>query len=125
MYKVPAFIMSALLFLPTIAFSAESMSMGSALLKMLWALLIVAGLILVIYAIGRKRMGMGQMQKGVIKIIELRHIMPKSTLALVEVRGRQLLLGIGGGRIELLADVSAQTKEEVQKNFDAILAEEK
>lgn len=96
--------------------------MGSGLLRMLWALLIVIGIILIIFGLARKRFGIGRLQEGNIKVLELRHIMPKTTLALVEVRGRVLLLGIGGGRITLLADY-AETSIETT-DFDALLAEQ-
>ena len=109
----------ALLLLPASAWPAESPSMGSAVMQMLWALLIVIGLILIIYGIAKKRFGLGNMQTGAIKVIEIRHIMPKTSLALIEVRGKELLIGIGAGRIELLADFSDQS--EAPKDFDEIL----
>lgn len=78
--------------------------MGSALLQMIWALLIVIGIILSIYGLARKRFGLGRLQQGNIQVLELRHIMPKTTLALVEVHGKVMLLGIGTGKISLLAE---------------------
>jgi len=100
------------------------MTMGSALLQMLWALLIVIGIILIIFALVRKRFGLGsgRFQQGNIKVLELRHIMPKQTLALVEVRGKVLLLGIGTGQINLLTEYPNTTAEEV--DFDTLLAEQ-
>jgi flagellar protein FliO/FliZ len=38
-------------------------------------------------------------------VLEVKHLMPKKSLFLVEVNGRQLLLGVGIDRIELLADL--------------------
>ncbi len=91
---------------PALAATAPPVSMGSALLQTLWALLIVIGIILVLYALTRKRFGIGKRGTGTINLVELRHIMPKTTLALVEVEGKRLLLGIGSGRISLLADLA-------------------
>jgi flagellar protein FliO/FliZ len=38
-------------------------------------------------------------------VLEVKHLMPKKSLFLVEVHGRQLLLGVGIDRIELLSDL--------------------
>jgi len=91
---------------PALAATAPPVTMGSALLQTLWALLVVIGIILVLYALTRKRFGIGKRGTGMINLVELRHIMPKTTLALVEVEGKRLLLGIGSGRISLLADLA-------------------
>ena len=110
------------LFHSTSAQAAESLTMGSGLLRMLWALLVVIGVILIIFGLVKKRFGLGRMQQGTIKVLELRHIMPKTTLALVEVRGKVMLLGIGAGQINLLADYPENTSKE--SDFDALLAEQ-
>ncbi len=110
------------LFFSTSAQAAESLTMGSGLLRMLWALLIVIGVILIIFGLVKKRFGLGRMQQGTIKVLELRHIMPKTTLALVEVRGKVMLLGIGAGRISLLVDYPENTSK--KSDFDALLAEQ-
>ncbi len=96
----------ALLLAPATADAAETLSMGSAVLQMAWALAVVVGLILVIYALARRRLGPTALRGEAIKVVELRHLMPKTSLALVEVHGRELLLGISAGGIELLADLS-------------------
>ncbi len=96
--------------------------MQSGLLRMLWALLIVIGVILILFGLVRKRFGLGRMQKGTINVLELRQIMPKTTLALVEVRGKVMLLGIGGGRIQLLTDYPEDAAE--HSDFDALLAQQ-
>ena len=93
---------------PALAATAPTVSMGSALLQTVWALLVVIGIILVLYALSRKRFGVGRRGSGRINLVEIRHIMPKTTLALVEVEGKRLLLGIGSGRINLLADLANQ-----------------
>jgi len=95
--------------------------MGSALMRMLWALLIVIGVILILFALVKKRFALGRTDSKNITILELRHIMPKTTLALVEVHGKVMLLGIGAGRISLLAD--CPQAEAKKPDFDTLLAE--
>lgn len=96
--------------------------MGSTLLQMLWALVIVIGVILIIFALARKRFGMYTLQQGSIKVVELRHIMPKTTLALIEVRGKEMLLGVGGGQVSLIANISEGKAE--KPDFDSLLQEQ-
>lgn len=107
---------------PATALAAEPPSMGAALLQASWALLVVAGLILAIYGLARKRLMLGKAGGSAIKVIELRPLMPKSTLALVEVRGKEYLLGISAGGIHLLADCSNET--EAKPDFQTLLAEQ-
>ena len=116
------FITTLLLFLPATCWAAESFPTGSVFWQMLWALLIVLGLILVLYALAKKQFGLGKFQTGTIKVLETRYIMPKTALALIEVRGKELLVGVGTGRVELIADLSGA--ESPTKDFDTILAEE-
>lgn len=112
---------SLLLLTPAIALAAEPPSMGGAMLQMGWALLVVIGLILAIYGLAKKRLLLGKMGGNAIKIIELRPLMPKSSLALVEVRGKEYLLGINADRIQLIADLSGDAKG--KPDFDTLLAE--
>jgi flagellar protein FliO/FliZ len=72
-------------------------------LRLLAGLVLVLGLVLLIYALSRR--GLRWLPKprgGAILIREMRHLGPKKALCLVEVRGRELLLGIGADRIDLL-----------------------
>ncbi len=108
--------------MPLPALAAEPPSMGAALLQASWALLVVAGLILAIYGLARKRLMLGKAGGSAIKIIELRPLMPKSTLALVEVRGKEYLLGISANGIHLLADCSGAT--EGKPDFQTLLAKQ-
>lgn len=89
---------------PALAIAAEPLSMGSGLLRTAWALLVVIGLILCIYGLLRKRFGLGNLAQGNIKILEIKHIVPKNSIALVEVNNRQFLLGVSSGQVNLLAD---------------------
>ncbi len=113
-----------LLLFPTTVCAAESLSMGSAVLQMSWALLIVVGLILALYGLTKKRLLLGKMGGNAIKIIEIRALMPKSTLALVEVRGKEYLLGIGSDGIRLLADLSQDDAGNDKPDFESVLAEQ-
>ncbi|HHD63735.1 MAG TPA: flagellar biosynthetic protein FliO [Desulfobulbaceae bacterium] len=108
--------------LPSPVRAAESLDMGSALMQMLWALLIVIGIILTIFALVKKRFSIGRTGTENINVLEIRHIMPKTSLALVEVHGKFMLLGIGAGRISLLADCPQQAGSE-KPNFDTLLAD--
>jgi len=75
--------------------------------RLFWGLLIVFGILLVIYALARKKLsflnnGSG---KGVITIIETRHLMPRKSLCLVKVRDQEFLLALGNDRINLIAAI--------------------
>lgn len=112
-----------LAFLPAMAWAAEPPTVGSALLRTVWALLVVAGLILALYGLSKKKMLLGKTGSKAITIIELRPLQPKSTLALVEVRGREFLLGVSANSINLIADLSEGTSKTV-KDFPTVLAEQ-
>jgi flagellar protein FliO/FliZ len=86
-----------------------------------WALLVVIGLILAIYGLAKKRLLLGKIGGNAIRIIELRPLMPKSSLALVEVRGQEYLLGISADKIQLIAALSQNSKD--KPDFDSVLAE--
>ena len=104
------------------AFAAGQPTMSAALLRTTWALLVVLGLILALYGLARKRLILGKTSGSAIKIIEMRPLMTKTTLALVEVRGRELLLGISANGIHCLADLSGQEKTAPPpSDFEALL----
>ena len=92
--------------LPSVAAAAEGKTdtLLPAGLKLIGALTIILGIVLLLYYCSRKGFGFLPGQKsGAIKLIEARHLMPKKSLFLVEVRGREFLLGVGVDRIELLS----------------------
>lgn len=90
--------------------------------QMLWGLLVVLGLIFLLYGLARKRFGLGAMRPGAIKVLEMRYLMPRTALALVEVRGREFLIGVGNGRIELLSDLDGGNKDEAAgSTFQSLL----
>jgi flagellar protein FliO/FliZ len=81
-------------------------TMLPASLKLIGALTVILGIVLLLYYFSRKGFGFLPGPKtGAIKLIEARHLMPKKSLFLVEVRGRELLLGVGVDRIELLSQL--------------------
>lgn len=118
---MPALVL-ILLLTPAMALAADPPSMGAAALQMGWALLVVVGLILALYGLAKKRLTLGKLGGSAIKVIELRPLLPKSTLALVEVGGRQYLLGISGDQIRLLAEVSGSG--EPCPDFPSLLAQQ-
>lgn len=81
-------------------------SLLSAGFRMLWGLFVVLGILLIIYGLMRKRLSFVQANsKSKIKIIEIRHLMPKKSLCLVEVCGQEFLLGLGTENITLLSTI--------------------
>ena len=120
--RIPSAVLLLLILSPALAGAAEPLSMGSALLQTTWALLVVIGLILALYGLAKKRLFLGKISGSAIKIVELRPLMQKSTLALVEVHNKQYLLGISNAGIHFLAEVSAETPKK-QQDFESLLAE--
>ncbi|MDD2466593.1 MAG: flagellar biosynthetic protein FliO [Desulfobulbus sp.] len=110
---------------PVTALAGEPPSMTSAALQTLWALLIVIGLIFAFYALARKRFFLSKIGGTAIRVIEMRPLQPKATLALVEVRGREYLLAINAGNITLLADLNPSNQPSNDSDFSSILAESK
>ena len=110
----------ALLITPVIAQAAELDTMGSMLGKTIWALFIVVGLILILYALVRKKIGYGNTGSNTIKVLEIRPIVPKNTLALIEVQGKELLIGISSNGMHFLADLSLPAKD---RQFHEVLRE--
>jgi flagellar protein FliO/FliZ len=72
--------------------------------KLIVALLLVLGLILLLYAASRKGFGLlPAARSGQIKVLEMRSLGPKKGVCLIRVRDEEFLLGLGGDRVELLA----------------------
>ena len=88
--------------------AAAGMDDTSAYLRLTWGLLVVLGIILIFYALVKKRFSLlHSPEKSAIKVLELRHLMPKKSLCLVEVKGREYLLGLGTDNITLIASIPA------------------
>jgi len=103
---------------PQTATAAAEMSDTSAYLRLTWGLLIVLGIILIFYALAKKRFSLlNSSEKNLIKVLEIRHLMPKKSICLIEVRGREYLLGIGADNVSLIAGLS----QDSESTFAAIL----
>ncbi len=79
----------------------------SSTLRFFWGILIVLGILLVVYALAKKKLsflnaGGGQ---GAITIVEMRHLMPRKSLCLIKVRGQEYLIGLGHDQINLIATI--------------------
>jgi len=96
--------------IPTIAVAApyEAPGMLPAMLKMMGGLGLVLGILLVVYALIRKGRFFGSGKKGEIQIREIRQLGGKKAICLVSVRGRDMLLGLGQDRIEMLSHVAGE-----------------
>jgi len=103
---------------PQTATAAAEMSDTSAYLRLTWGLLIVLGIILIFYALAKKRFSLlNSSEKNLIKVLEIRHLMPKKSVCLIEVRGREYLLGIGAENVSLIAGLPQNS----ESTFAAIL----
>jgi len=104
--------LTASLFLsfPKNSWSAENVFGGTSdYLRMLWGLLIVLGIILLLYGVLKKRLSLfSSSTTQSIKILEIKPLMGKKVLCLVEVKGNQYLLGIGNDQISHLATISSK-----------------
>jgi flagellar protein FliO/FliZ len=100
----------------------------SATLRLFWGLLIVLGVLLIVYALAKRKLSFlnASGSKGAITIIEMRHLMPRKSLCLVKVRGREYLLGLGNDQINLIAAIDPSlppaTTAPDDKNFATALA---
>ena len=88
-------------------------------LRLIWGLLIVLGILFVIYGLMKKKLSFLQLSdKGLIKIVEVRHLPPKKSLYLVAVRGQEFLLGAGPDRIDLIAAIRRDPNESFSQILD-------
>jgi len=94
-------------------------------LKLIGALTIVLGIVLLLYYFSRKGFNfLPSAKTGAIKLIEARHLMPKKSIYLVEVRGKELLLGVGVDRIELLSQLDWHNGTTFEETLNTQLEEE-
>ena len=86
--------------------AADEFDPVSSGIRMLIGLLVVLAIILGLYYLLRSRVSAFHQQgKGIIKIVEIRHVLPKKTLMLVEVRGREFLVGAGSDTISTIVPI--------------------
>jgi flagellar protein FliO/FliZ len=117
-------ILTALVFLAQPVLAADSPTEPSLLgssLKMVAALAVVCGILLLFYAASRKGFGvLPQKKGGLIKVLETRPLGGRKFLCVVRVRNEELLLGLSNDRIECLSKLPAgdsfdQTLQQVEK----------
>lgn len=95
-----------LLCTPQPATAATELGDTTAFFRLTWGLLVVLGIMLILYALVRKRFSLfPSPAKGAIKVLEIRHLMPKKSLCLIEVKGCEYLLGISSENISLIANI--------------------
>jgi flagellar protein FliO/FliZ len=100
-------LLSILLLAPSLVLAADKpgdVSLLTPALKIIAALAVICGLLLLIYAASRKGFGfLPKQREGAIKILETKPLGGKKFLCLVSVRGEELLLGMSNERIECLS----------------------
>ncbi len=97
---------AVVLLTPQPATAAALMTDMAPYFRLTWGLLIVLGIILILYALVRKRFSLLHSPgKSSIKVVEIRHLMPKKSLCLIEVKGQEYLLGISSDNISLIATI--------------------
>ena len=80
--------------------------------RVIWGLLIVLGIILILYGLLRKRFSiLSPTTDKEIQILEIKPLMGKKALCLVEVKGQELLLGISESNISMLTDLTAKKEQ--------------
>jgi len=99
--------------------AAEEFDEVAAYFKMMWGLLIVLAFMLVLYALFRKRFSIINPRGAkAIRVLEIQPLMPRKAICLVEVRGREYLLGVGSESITLLADLDGAGKQSFREILD-------
>lgn len=79
----------------------------AAYFRLLWGLLAVVGILLVLYAFVKKKFSfLNPRGHSAIKVLEIRPLQPRKALCLIEVRGKEFLLGLSADHITLLAELN-------------------
>jgi flagellar protein FliO/FliZ len=100
---------------------ATDPSLLSAGLRMIWGLIVVLGIILIIYALMRKRFSFARANiDSRIKILEIRQIMPKKSICLVAVGDQEFLIGLGQDTITLLGPVNSKAESTFPETLAAV-----
>lgn len=88
--------------------------------RVIWGLLVVIGVILIIYGLMRKKFSLlTTTPEKEIKVLEIKPLMGKKALCLVEVRGKEFLLGLSGDNISHLASLDGRS----EPSFDTVMSE--
>lgn len=103
----------ALVLVPGQCYAASEMVGSDTIdyLKFLWGMLIVLGLIFLLYGLLRKRFSVFTTgTHSAIKVVEMKPLGGRRVLCLVEVRGKEYLLGVCDQSISQLAVIDEGTK---------------
>lgn len=74
--------------------------------RVFWALCLVLALILILFALFRKRFSLiNPRSDKAIRVLEIQPLAPRKSVCLIEVRGREFLVGVANESITLLADL--------------------
>lgn len=77
--------------------------------QVMGGLLVVLAVILVLYALFKKRFSIiNPRSNKAIRVLEVQPLMPRKAICLIEVRGKEYLVGVGNETITLLADLGDQ-----------------
>ncbi len=119
-YTLALLLIYFILFAATPSYSAgEEIIDLSATLRLLWGLLVVLGILFLVYVIAKKKLNFLQTPgKGIINVVEVRHLMPKKSLYLVEVRGKEYLIGSGGDSLKLIAAIGESPADSFTEILD-------
>lgn len=111
----------AVLIRPTVAFAGDALGTDTAnYFRVIWGLLVVLGVVLVLYGIIKKRFSLLSTSPSQnIRILEIKPMMGKKALCLVEVKGQEYLLGISGETISHIATLSPQAKTSFAETLQA------
>ncbi len=106
-YLIPL-LAAALPAVPAVVWAGTTLGTDTAdYFQIIWGLLVVLGIILVLYGIVRKRFSLlATPSSGKIKILEVKPMMGKKALCLVDVKGQEYLLGISGETISHIATLT-------------------
>ena len=88
--------------------------------RVIWGLLIVLGIILLLYGLLRKRFSLlSSLPDKEINVIEIKPLMGKKAICLVEVRGTEYLIGISESQISKLATLPPKKTSTFQETLQA------
>jgi flagellar protein FliO/FliZ len=88
--------------------------------RVVWGLLIVLGIILLLYGLLRKRFSLlSSSPDKQINIVEIKPLMGKKALCLVEIRGTEYLLGISESSISNIATLSPKKSQSFSETLQA------
>lgn len=108
-----------LLLMPAAAHAAESAEpLLSGGFRLFIGLLLVLGLMLLMYALSKRGLRwLPGHREGRIQIRETRPLGAKKALCLVEVKGRELLIGVSHERIELLCEFAPSAQQSFEQTL--------